>query len=127
MASRHKGQTEEQALMANIARNRQFIAEHSSKIPDSGEISKKLRLYLADNPLKLTSAALLTGVIAAAFLRNSSRKRNHSTGKRKIISALINWLIHKTGNPPHCPENGQSDVPAPLERRIVETIRQLFK
>ena len=127
MASRHKGQTEEQALMANIERNRQFIAEHSPTIPDLGEISKKLRISLAANPLKLSTAAVLTGVMAAVFLRNSSRKRNHSAGKRKIICNLIDWLLNKSGNPTPYPEKSPSGAPVPFEMRIVEAIREIFK
>lgn len=113
--------------MANIASNRQFITDHSPKIPDPGEISKKLRIYLADNPLKLTSAAVLTGVIAAACLRKASQKRTPATAKQKIITSLIRWLIPTTGNPPNCPEKGQSEAPFPFERRILETIQELFK
>ncbi len=127
MAAKHQGQTEEQALMANIERNRQFILEHSPQIPAPGTIFNTLRNALANSPLKLTSMAALTGIIAAVFLRNSTKKSPPSIVKRKIISYLISLFTHKTGNSPRRSKKEQSDTSAPLERRIVETIRQLFK
>jgi len=113
--------------MANIERNRQFITDHSPQMPDPGDIAKKLRHYLADNPLKLTSAAVLTGVVAAVCLRKASQKATATTAKQKIISSLIRWLIPTTGNPASCTEKGQPEAPFPLERRIIQTIRELFK
>ena len=123
MASRHKGQTEEQALMANIERNRQFITEHSLKIPDPAQISRELRTRLSANPLKLTSMALMAGIAATAFLRNSSGKSTRTNGKLKRIWMLANWLLHQADKP----EKSNFDATPPFGEQLVSTIREIFK
>ena len=109
--------------MANIRRNRQFITEHALKIPDPAQLSRQLRTRLATNPLKLTTMALLGGIAAAAFLRNSSGKSTRYAGKLKSVCMLVDWLLHQAGNP----EKNKSGATPRFGEQLVSTIREIFK
>jgi len=127
MAKKHQGQTEEQALIANIERHRQLFTQNLLEISQSGEISKKIRRYLAASPLKLTSTAVLAGLTVAILLRNSSRRSSEIPGNRKTVFKWIKWLINQAGNPSQNTEKGLSGVLAPLARRFADAIWSVFK
>jgi hypothetical protein len=127
MATRHQGQTEGQALIANIERQRQLITHDLLQFSQSGEFTKKIRHFLVTNPLKLTSAAILAGFSTVVLLRRSSRKTSRDAMGKKIIFRLIKWLINQIGNTVENPEKGQSGDLAPFERRFIDAIWSIFK
>ena len=127
MAQKHQGQIEEQALIANIERHRQLITQNLLEPLESGEISVKIRRYLAASPFKLTSTAVLAGLTVAILLRNSSRRRSHIPGIRRTVFRWIKWLINQAGNPSRNTEKGLSGVLAPLGRHFADAIWSVFK
>ncbi len=127
MAPKHQGQTEEQSLIANIERHRQLLTRNVFEIPESGGISKNIRRYLAGNPYKLTSAAVLAGLTIVILLRKSSRRKSHIPGIRSTVFRWIKWLINQAGNPSRNTEKGLYGALPPLGRYFADVIWKVFK
>ncbi len=123
MASKHQGKTEEQALIENIKLNRQVIADICAEIPHPGKIPKQWRDQLTASPLKMSSIALLAGMLMAAFLRDPIKKRTNYPSPRKIISKLIDWLIHSKDRQ----QKAGSAPSSPFPQHLLNTIWQILK
>jgi len=123
MAPRHQGKTEEQTLIENIKLNRQVITDICSKIPDPGKIPKQWRDQLAASPLKMSSLALLAGMLMTAFLRDPLKKRIHYPTAPKIISILLDWLIHNKDPQ----QKAKSTSSGPFPQHLLNTIWQILK
>ena len=123
MAPRHQGKTEEQALIENIKLNRQVIADICTKIPQPGKIPKQWRDQLAASPIKISSIALLAGILMATFLRDPLKKRSHYPVPPKIISILLDWLIQNKDTQ----QKAESTPSGPFPKQLLNTIWQILK
>lgn len=119
MAPRHQGKTEEQTLIENITLNRKVIADICAEIPHPGKIPKQWRDQLAASPIKMSSLALLAGMLMTAFLRD----RTHYPTAPKIISILLDWLIHNKDQQ----QKAQSTPSGLFPQHLLNTIWQILK
>ena len=123
MASKHQGKTEEQALIENIKLNRQVIADICAEIPHPGKIPKQWRDQLTASPLKMSSMAALAGILMATFLRDSCKKGTNYPSSPKIISKLIDWLIHSKDRQ----QKAKATPSSPFPKHLLNTIWQILK
>jgi len=123
MASRHQGKTEEQTLIENIKLNRQVIADICAEIPHPGKIPKQWRDQLTASPIKMSSLALLAGMLMAAFLRDPIKKRTYSPTAPKIISILLDRLIHNKDQQ----QKAKSTPSGLFPQHLLNTIWQILK
>ncbi len=123
MAPRHQGKTEEQALIENIELNRRVISDICAKIPNPGKIAGQWRSHLDAKPLKMTSMAVLAGIVIAGLLGSPFKKRTKTREKRPIMPLLLDWLIQNADKP----QKDQSGSSAPFTRHLFNTIRQILK
>ena len=123
MASKHQGKTEEQALIENIKLNRQVITDICEEIPHPGKIPKQWRDQLTASPLKMSSMAALAGMLMAEFFRDSLKKRTNYPTAPKIISILLDRLIHSKDRQ----QKAKATPSSPFPQHLLNTIWQIFK